>query len=512
MPTITMITLLLFGLGMGYLLRHTIALSRKNGAEMAADRTRLRAQEEAQEITQTAQSKADEILDEARNFQKGKENEVRQKELELKDESKRLAKREELLDKRASDLDSDYEKIKSQLEEIKVLKTNAENLLAERQKTIETIAGMTKEEAVEELIAKATKQNAEDIDKRIFKIEQTGQEKLERRARDILTGIIQRFASPVTAEITTTSVQIQNEEIKGKIIGREGRNIRTFEKEAGVELIVDDTPGTITISCFDPVRRQVAKVALEQLILDGRIQPAKIEEFIQKAKDDINKIIKDKGEQAAYEVGVYNLDPRIIAVLGRLYFRTSYGQNVLNHSVEMAHLAGMLAAELGADQLIAKAGALVHDIGKALDHEFPGTHIEIGIKVLEKYGADPRIVTAMKSHHDDCPHETLEAVIVQVCDIISGSRPGARRDSLENYIKRLKELEDITNSFPQVDKAYALSAGREVRLFVNPAKCDDREAKDLARQIADKIEQELRYPGEIKVTLIRENRVIDYAR
>jgi ribonuclease Y len=310
----------------------------------------------------------------------------------------------------------------------------------------------------------------------------------------------------------TTAVNIPNEEVKGKIIGKEGRNIRAFERAAGVELIVDETPNTIVISSFDPVRRQVARLALENLILDGRIQPAKIEEMVQKAQEDINKIIKQKGEEAVFECGIFNFDPRIIAIIGRLYFRTSFGQNVLQHSVEMAHIAGMIAEELGADVAIAKAGALVHDIGKALDHEVQGTHIEIGMRILQKFGADPRIITAMKSHHDDCPHETVEAVIVQTADIISGGRPGARRDTVENYLKRLQELEALVNTFDGIEKSYALSAGREIRIFVTPEKVSDVEAREKAREIAKKIEAELKYPGEIKVTMIRETRIIEYAR
>jgi ribonuclease Y len=505
MTTITMIVLLLFGLGLGYLLRHFWALARKNGAEMQANQLILQAKEDAQTITAKAQTKADEIEQAARLFQK-------EKELEIRESQERVIKREELLDKRALDLDEEFEKVQNQITEVRELKDVQQELVQKRTTEIERIAGLTMTEARDEMLLEVEKTYEQDIKDRMFKLERDGQDRLERRAADILATIIQRLATPTTSELTTTTITIPNEEIKGKIIGREGRNIRTFEKEAGVELIVDDTPGTITISGFDPVRRHVARVALENLIADGRIQPAKIEEFIQKAKDDSNKIIKEKGEAAAYEVGVYNLDPRVIAVLGRLHYRTSYGQNVLQHSIEMAHLAGMLAEELGADVLVAKAGALVHDIGKALDHEFPGTHIDIGIKVLEKFGADPRIVTAMKSHHDDCPHETVEAVIVQVCDMISGGRPGARRDTLENYIKRLSELENLATSFPGIDKAYALSAGREIRIFVNPQACDDVTLKRLAKDISHKIESELRYPGEIKVTMIREQRVIEYAR
>jgi ribonuclease Y len=300
--------------------------------------------------------------------------------------------------------------------------------------------------------------------------------------------------------------------MKGKIIGKEGKNIKAFERVTGVEVIVDDTPGLITISSFDPIRRQVARVALENLLMDGRIQPAKIEKIVEKAQLDINKIIKEKGEQAAYECGVINLDPRVISILGRLHFRTSYGQNVLQHSVEMSHLAGMIAAEVGANVQLAKTAALVHDIGKALDHEVAGTHVEIGKKKKQKFGVNEEVIKAMQSHHEEYPYESLEAVIVQTADSISGGRPGARSDSIENYLKRLEELEAIANSFPGVEKSYALQAGREIRVFVTPEQITDIEAKNLARNMAEKIESELKYPGEIKVTVIRESRVIEYAR
>jgi len=300
--------------------------------------------------------------------------------------------------------------------------------------------------------------------------------------------------------------------LKGKIIGKEGRNIRTLERAAGGEIIVDDTPGSIIISAFDPVRRYVAKVALENLISDGRIQPARIEEMVERAKIETEKLIKQKGEAAAYETGVIDLDPRLLAVLGRLFFRTSYGQNVLQHSVEVAHLAGLLATELGADVVIAKKGALLHDIGKAMDHEVQGTHVEIGKRILQKFNCDPRIIQAMQAHHEEYPAETIEAVVVLVADAISGARPGARRDTLENYLKRLEDIERIANSFEGVEKSYAIQAGREIRVFVTPDKVSDLGAKKMARDIADKVEQELKYPGEIKVNVIREMRVIEYAR
>jgi ribonuclease Y len=410
------------------------------------------------------------------------------------------------------EVDKEVENIKVKVEEVKKIQEKVLKIEEEKKVELERVAKLTEGEAKEELLKDIEKKYEEDILIRIQKLENTNEEKLDRRAKDILATSIQRLASSTASELMTTVVSIPNNEIKGKIIGKEGRNIRAFERASGVELIVDDTPGSIVISSFDPIRRQVARLALENLILDGRIQPAKIEELVEKAKEEINKIIKEKGEQEVYECGIFNFDPRIVAIIGRLYFRTSYGQNVLQHSIEMAHIAGMLAEELGADVAIAKAGALVHDIGKALDHEVQGTHIEIGMRILQKFGADERIITAMKSHHEDYPYETIESVIVQTADAISGGRPGARRDSVENYLKRLQELEALVNTFPAVEKSYALQAGREIRIFVTPEKISDAEAKIMARDIALKIEQELKYPGEIKVTMIRETRIIEYAR
>jgi ribonuclease Y len=382
----------------------------------------------------------------------------------------------------------------------------------EKQEQLEKIAKLSEEDAKNQIVAIAEKKYEEDILARLQKLEKNGEERLERKAQEILTTAIQRLGNSVSADILTTIVNIPNDELKGKIIGKEGRNIKAFERATGVEIIVDDTPGAITISSFDPVRRQIARVALENLILDGRIQPAKIEGAVEKATQEINKIIKEKGTQAAYECGVVNLDPRILAILGRLHFRTSYGQNVLQHSIEMTHIAGMLAEELGANVATAKAGALLHDIGKAVDHEVQGTHVEIGRRILQKFGAHEDIIKAMQAHHGEYPYETPESIIVQVADAISGARPGARRDSVENYLKRLEELETIAMSFKGVEKSYAISAGREIRIFVTPAEISDLDAKKMAQDIAHRIETELKYPGEIKVNVIRETRVIEYAR
>jgi ribonuclease Y len=504
-PLIIGIGAIILGGVVGYYLRYYYALSKRKGMELEVKQMILGAKEEAQRIIDDAKKKADEKLVELRN-------EERKKEASLKEKEERLIKKESLLDARQAEIDKEADDLKTKIEEIKKIREKTEELEKEKVLAIERVAGLTRGEAKEELVKDIERKAEEDLLVRTQKLENALGEKIDRRAKEILASAIQRLASSTAPELMTTTVSIPSDDIKGKVIGKEGRNIRAFERSAGVELIVDDTPGSIIISSFDPVRRQIARLALENLILDGRIQPAKIEEMVAKAKEEINRIIKEKGEQAVYECGVFNLDPRIIAILGRLYFRTSYGQNVLQHSIEMAHVAGMLAEELGADPLVAKAGALVHDIGKALDHEVPGTHIEIGIRILQKFGADPRIITAMKSHHDDWPHETVEAVIVQIADIISGSRPGARSDSVENYLKRLAELEAIANSFTGIEKSYALQAGREIRIFVTPEKMSDLEAKRLARDVATRIEQELRYPGEIKVTVIRETRMIEYAR
>ena len=499
------VLVLSLGMGIGYYLRVIVALGKRKSIEIDIKQMLVGAKEEAQKITDEAKDKAEKKLAELKEEEKKRED-------EFKETEKRLIKKDEFLDVRQVEINKETENIKLKVEEIKKIQEKILNIETEKKTELERVSRFTEEEAKKALMKDIENKYEEDILIRIQKLENSNEEKLDRRAKDILATSIQRLASSTASELMTTIVSIPNNEIKGKVIGKEGRNIRAFERASGVELIVDDTPGSIIISSFDPIRRQVARLALENLILDGRIQPAKIEELVEKAKEEINKIIKEKGEQAVYECGIFNFDPRIVAILGRLYFRTSYGQNVLQHSIEMAHIAGMIAEELGADVAIAKAGALVHDIGKALDHKVQGTHIEIGIRILQKFGADERIVTAMKSHHEDYPYETIEAVIVQTADSISGGRPGARRDSVENYLKRLQELEALVNTFTGVEKSYALQAGREIRIFVTPNEVSDAEAKIMAHDIAVKIEQELKYPGEIKVTIIRETRIIEYAR
>jgi len=493
------------GIAFGYFLRWIISLGKKGSVELDIKQMMLEAKEEATRIVTESETKGEEALRESRHAIKEKEEKIQKIE-------ERLIKKEDFLDNRQRDIDKESEALKAHVVEVKNLREKADAYAQEKEAALARVASLSKEDAKIELLKIVEKQSEEDLLTKMQKFEMFGNEKIEEKAKEILATTIQRLAAAVPSDIMTTNVAIPSDEVKGKIIGKEGRNIKAFERATGVEIIVDDTPGSITLSSFDPVRRQVARVALESLIQDGRIQPAKIEEAVEKAKQEINKIIKEKGDQAVYECGVYNLDPRVIAILGRLHFRTSYGQNVLQHSIEMTHVSRMLAEELGANVAVAKAGALLHDIGKAVDHEVVGTHVEIGRRILQKFGVSEDVVKAMQAHHGEYPYETIESIIVQTADAISGGRPGARRDTVENYLKRLKELEAIATDFPGVEKSYALQAGREIRVFVTPSEISDLEAKKLARDMANRIESELKYPGEIKVTVIRESRIIEFAR
>jgi ribonucrease Y len=493
------------GIGFGYLLRLIISLGKKGSMELDIKQMELRSREEAQNIIAEAEAQAEELLEKS-------QAELKEREERTKKTEDRLVKKEEFLDKRQTDIDKEAEYIKDKANEIRNIREKIEELVESRTSELARVAGLSIEEAKTELMRVLEKEYEEDLRIRMQKLETEADDRLKDRAREILSTAIQRLATTVSGEIMASSIALASDEVKGKIIGKEGRNIKAFERATGVEVIIDDTPGSITLSSFDPVRRAVAKLALENLIADGRIQPAKIEEFVEKAKQETAKIIKEKGEEAAFECGVYNLDPKLLSILGRLHFRTSYGQNVLEHCIEMTHLAGMIAEELGANVAVAKTGALLHDIGKALDHEVSGTHVEIGRRILQKFNVSEDVIKAMQAHHGEYPYETVESVIVQTADAISGGRPGARRDTVEHYLKRLGELEAIATSFEGVEKAYALQAGREIRVFVTPEKISDLEAKKMARDIAIRIESELKYPGEIKVNVIREQRSIEFAR
>ena len=495
----------LLGAAGGYLLRILVSLGRQGSMELEIKRRLLEAKEEAKRVVSDAEQKATDILEQSKQ-------ETREKEETLQKTEERLRQREEFLDKRQLDIDKEDETLKHKENELTEREQEIAKTEEAKHRELERVAGMSRHNALNELYKTLQREHEEDMIVRTQKMEQHGKEALEGRAQEILANAIQRMANSVSQDVMTTAVTLPSDEVKGKIIGKEGRNIRTFERATGVELLVDDTPGTITLSSFDPVRREIARVALENLIQDGRIQPAKIEEAIQNAQDEVNETIRQKGEEAVYECGVYNLDPRIVSILGRLHFRTSYGQNILQHSIEMSHIAGMIAQELGANVAVTKAGALLHDIGKAVDHEVSGTHVEIGRRILQKFGADEAVIKAMQPHHGEYPFETVESVIVQTADAISGARPGARRDTVEHFLNRLAELEGIANSFEEVERSYAVQAGREVRVFVEPSRAGDFETRQLAREIAIRIENEMKYPGEIKVNVIRESRSIEFAR
>lgn len=489
----------------GYWLRYLHALSKKGSLELSIKQALLDAKEEAARTVDEATARAQALEEE-------KKHELKEYEEKLSRTEERLIKKEELLDRRQIDLDSETEAVRAKIEDIKGLKAKLDVRAQEIEKRIEEAAGMSQEEARAHLIARAEKEYEEDLSVRMQKLELFGSEKLEQKAHEILIAAIHRIGNTLRPDVMTAVVELPSDDLKGKIIGREGRNVRTFERATGVDVLIDESPGCITLSSFDPVRREVARIALTALVADGRIQPAKIEEAVEKARKEIAETMQKMGEKAAYECDIHNLHPDLIRILGRLHYRTSYGQNVLWHSVEMAHIAGIIAAEVGANVAVAKAGALLHDIGKAVSHEVEGTHVEIGRRILEKYGVDEAVIKAMQAHHEEYPYETPESIIVQVADAISGGRPGARRDSIEHYIKRLEDLEAIANGMDGVEKSFAIQAGREVRVLVNPESMSDQEAHQLAKSIARKIEAELKYPGEIKINVIRESRAIEYAR
>ena len=495
----------LAGIVLGYVLRLLISLGQRGSLELEVKERILKARERAAAILEEAEARAERL-------EKEHIAPLQEREQKLEQYAVRLARREEFLDEREHNLAEEQDAVRARAQEAARRAKELDALLREQTKELATIANLSQDEAQKRLIKDLERVHETSLLARIQKLDAAGRKVLDERAKSILLSAVHRLASSVNSDAMTLSVPLASEEMKGKIIGREGRNIKAFERATGVDVLIDDAPDRISLSSFDPLRRHTAKLALEKLIEDGRIQPAKIEEAVEKAKQEIQDTIKQKGEEAAFEVGIIGLDPRLIQLLGRLHFRTSYGQNVLQHSVEMAHLAGMLAQELGADVEVARAGALLHDIGKAVDHEVQGTHVDIGRRILEKYGVDTRIIQAMQSHHEEYPYETPESVIVQTADAISAGRPGARRDTVERYLERLGDLERIAKGFPGVEKVYAISAGREIRIFVNPGLISDIETHKLAREIATRIQEELKYPGEIKVNVIRENRVVEFAR
>ncbi len=497
------------GLTAGYYGRRLIAESRIGAAEEEAARI-------IEEANKEAEGKAKELLIESkdeiyRNRQEA-EKDMRERRRELDRIERRFMQKEETLDKKAENIERKEHAIQNKEKEIERYQQELEIIRTQQLKELERLSGLSAEEAKDILLYNVEQQIRQEMAIKIKSIETEMKEEADKRAKNIVSLAIQRCAADVVSETTVSVVALPNDEMKGRIIGREGRNIRTFETLSGVDLIIDDTPEAVILSSFDPIRREIARVALENLVSDGRIHPARIEEMLDKAQKEIEQELREFGEQAAFEVGVHGLHPELIKNLGRLKYRTSYGQNVLNHSIEVAHLAGIMASELEVDVMLAKRAGLLHDIGKAIDHEVTGPHIEIGVDLAKKYRENKDVIHAIAAHHGDIEPESIEAVLVQAADAISASRPGARRETLEAYIKRLEKLENLAESFTGVDKTYAIQAGREIRIVVKPEEIDDLESIKLSREIAQKVEQELDYPGQIKVVVLRETRAVEYAK
>ena len=489
---------------------------RKNSAEKEIGSAEDEAKRIINDAIRTAESKKREALVEAKDeIHKSRsefEKEYKERRSELQKSERRLLQKEENLDKKYETVEQKEEKLNAKIKEADKQLDEINQLKKGQLEMLEKISGLTSEEA-KNLIVKQAEQDAKhDVAVKYKEIERQLKEDADMKARELISLAIQRCASDHASEATVSAVSLPNDEMKGRIIGREGRNIRTLETLTGVDLIIDDTPEAITVSSFDPVRREVARLTLEKLIIDGRIHPARIEEMVEKSKREVEQIIKSEGERALFETSIHGIHPELIKILGRMRFRTSYGQNVLNHSIEVAHLSGLLAAELGADINIAKRAGLLHDIGKSVSHEMEGTHIQLGVELARKYRESEAVIHAIHAHHGDVEAETVEACIVQAADAISASRPGARRENLENYIKRLEKLEEIASSFDGVEKSFAFQAGREVRIIVKPESVSDDDMILLAREMSKKIEAELSYPGQIKVHVVRETRVVDYAK
>jgi len=496
---------ILLGGALGYFVRQYVSESRIKSAQVEAERIVEEANAKAREIELAARDESLRVRNEI-------EEENRRQRRELQREEARLQKRRETLDNKLEQLDQRDRRQNQRQSRMDKQQSDLEKLYESRTAELERIAQMSQEEAREQLLQAVEEETRQDMARVIREVENQAHEEGERRARKILVAAMQRIATDQVSETTVSMIPLPSDEMKGRIIGRGGRNIRTFEQATGVDVVVDDTPEAIVLSCFDPVRREVARVAMDKLILDGRIHPGRIEKVVSKAEEEVNAVIREEGERAAIEAGVPGLHPELIKILGRLKFRTSYGQNQLLHAVETAHLAGVLATELGANVEVARAGALLHDLGKAVDHEVEGPHALIGADLARRYGVPDEVINAIAAHHHEEEQQSMEAIIVEIADAISGARPGARRESVETYIKRVKALEEVAHSFPGVDQTFAIQAGREIRIIVRPDDIDDLAAIRLSKDVARKIEEMLQYPGQIKVTVIRETRAVDYAK
>ena len=497
------------GFGMGIVYRKKVAEREIGSAEMEA--TRL-----INEAIRSGESRKKEMLLEAKDeIHKSRteyEKEVKERRAELSKQERRLEQKETTMDKKTEAFEHKEEELAKKLQKVAETQAEAEQAKAAQMKALEAISGLTQEQAKQQLLQSVEDEVRHETALKIKEIEAQMKEEADEKAREVLSIAIQRCAADHATEATVSVVALPNDEMKGRIIGREGRNIRTLETITGVDLIIDDTPEAITVSSFDPVRREIARLALEKLIADGRIHPTRIEDMVEKARKDVDRTIREEGERACYEAGVHNLNPELVKILGRQKYRTSYGQNVLNHSIEVAHIAGLMAAELGVDPALAKRAGLLHDLGKSIDHEVEGSHVQLGADLARKYKENPVVVNAVEAHHGDVEPKTVIAVLVQAADAVSAARPGARRENVENYIRRLQKLEELTGGYPGVEKAFAIQAGREVRIMVKPEEVTEDNMIILARDIAKKIEAELEYPGQIKINVIRETKAVEYAK
>ena len=497
------------GAGIGISYRKKFAEREIGSAEQEATRI-------INEAIRGGESRKKEMLleakDEIHRSRTEHEKEVKERRAELSKQERRLQLKEETLDKKTDAFERKEEELARRMAEVAQAKEEAESVKKAHMATLEKISGLTQEQAKQYLLKSVEEEVRHETAMKIKEIEQQMKDEADEKAREVLSIAIQRCAADHAAEATVSVVPLPTDEMKGRIIGREGRNIRTLETITGVDLIIDDTPEAITVSSFDPVRREVARLALEKLIADGRIHPTRIEDMVEKARRDVDRTIREEGERACYETGVHGLNPELIKILGRQKYRTSYGQNVLNHSIEVSHIAGLMASELGVDVALAKRAGLLHDLGKSIDHEVEGSHVQLGADLARKYKENPVIVNAVEAHHGDVEPKTVIAVLVQAADAVSAARPGARRENVENYIRRLQKLEELTGSYPGVEKAFAIQAGREVRIMVKPEEVSEDNMILLARDVAKKIEAELEYPGQIKVNVIRETKAVEYAK